>query len=60
MGTNAQRLLTLPGTIYDMNFDTNLATTNWIFGDRIPLTNLWQIYEVDQQPPQLYFRAKEY
>ena len=63
VGSNATRMLTLygnPGSSYQTLFNTNLLTTNWLVGWRVPMTNLYQFYSVDQNAPQIYYRAWEF
>lgn len=63
LSTNGQRMLTLygnPGTSYQTAFNTNLLSTNWQSGWRVPLTNLYQEFTVDSTPPQLFYRSWEF
>jgi hypothetical protein len=63
LGSNSQRMLTIygnPGASYQTWFNTNLLTTNWLAGWRIPQTNLSQVYEADEQFPQVFYRAMQF
>jgi hypothetical protein len=62
MATN-HRMLTVygnPGSSYLTLFNTNLLTTNWLAGWRIPQTNLAQVYEANEQLPQVFYRAMQF
>jgi hypothetical protein len=63
LSTNAHRMLTLygnPGASYLMNYNTNLATTNWLSAWRVPLTNLSETFEADEKRAQIFYRAEEF
>ena len=62
MATN-RRMLTVygnPGLSYQPLFNTNLLTTNWLAGWRIPQTNLAQSYEANEQLLQVFYRALQF
>ncbi len=59
MATN-HRMLTIygnPGSSYQTLLNTNLLTTNWLAGWRIPQTNLSQVYEANEQLSPVFYRA---
>jgi hypothetical protein len=60
-GSNSTPILTLygnPGTNYQILFTTNLLTTNWLNGWSVPMTNLYQYFELDPTAPQMFYRAR--
>jgi RHS repeat-associated protein len=62
MATN-HRMLTVygnPGSSYQTLFNTNLATTNWQPGWRIPQTNLSQVYEANEQLRQVFYELLQF
>jgi hypothetical protein len=62
MATN-RRMLTVygnPGSSYQTLFNTNLLTTNWLAGWRIPQTNLAQSYEANEQLSPVFYRALQF
>jgi hypothetical protein len=62
MATN-NRMLTIygnPGSSYQMLLNTNLLTTNWLAGWRIPQTNLSQNYEANEQMSPVFYRALQF
>ena len=63
MTTNRNRMMTIygnPGASYLINYNTNLAKTNWYFGWRLPQTNLAQSYEASEVFQQVYYRAMQF
>ncbi len=63
LGTNDQRLLTLygnPGASYQMAYNTNLLTTNWVPVWQGTMTNLSEVFQADRTPSQLFYRAWEF
>jgi hypothetical protein len=62
LAPNGQRMLTLygnPGSGYQIESNTNLATTDWATAWLVPLTNLFEIFDVNQQLKQVFYRAIE-
>jgi hypothetical protein len=70
LSAGSQRQLTLygnPNSSYAIGSRTNLTglalqpgATNWPVAWRVPMTNLWQTFAPDQNPPQLYYQAWEF
>jgi hypothetical protein len=63
LSTNGQRMLALygnPGASYQMNLNTNLAATNWSFAFRVPLTNLVETFEANEELQRVFYRAYEF
>ena len=63
IASDLRRLLTLygkPGASYLTEYSTELTTTNWADGWRVPMTNLYQTFEATGQLPQVFYRAKEF
>jgi hypothetical protein len=71
LATNSKRVLTLYGNSnasYAIGYRTNLAGsqaflsagTNWPLVWRVPMTNLWQTFDANPLPPQLFYRAWEF
>jgi hypothetical protein len=62
MVTNA-RMLTLygnPGASYQIAYATNLLITNWVPAWRVPMTNLAEMFPVNQMLSQVFYRAWEF
>ncbi len=49
-----------PGSSYQTAFNTNLLSTNWQTGWRVPMTNLYQYFAVNQTAPEIFYRAWEF
>ena len=63
LGSNSQRMLTLygnPGASYQMAYSTNLLTTNWAPVWQGTMTNVSEVFQADQTPSQLFYRAWEF
>jgi hypothetical protein len=63
LATNQQRMLTLygnPGASYQIAYSTNLPTTNWTPVWHRPMTNLSEVFQAEQTPSQLFYRAWEF
>ena len=62
LATN-RRMLTIygnPGSSYQTLFNTNLLTTNWLAGWRVPQTNLAQVYEANEELSPVFYRALQF
>ena len=63
LGSDSQRMLTLygnPGASYQVAYSTNLLRTNWASAWHVPMTNLSEVFQADQIPSQLFYRAWEF
>jgi RHS repeat-associated protein len=61
--TNAVRMLRVygnPGSSYQIASSTNLATTNWQEAWRVPLTNLFENFTVNQTAPRIFYNSWEF
>ncbi|MCX6925470.1 MAG: hypothetical protein NT154_20020 [Verrucomicrobia bacterium] len=57
MGANSSRMITVygnPGPSIQMAYVTNITSTNWQTAWRVPMTNLYQYYPVNQAAPRIF------
>lgn len=47
-----------PGSNYVMTYSTNLPASAWLPGWSIPMTNLWETFEINASQPQMFYRAQ--
>ena len=48
-----------PGSNYLLSYSTNLPPSAWFPGWSIPMTNLWETFEINAGHPQMFYRAQQ-